>query len=52
MELFDAIRLRHSYRGPFRDLPVPREDLELIVEAGDQGSLRPERPDHDLRHRG
>ena len=25
---------RHSYRGPFRDEPVPREHLRRIVEAG------------------
>ena len=34
MELFEAIRERYSYRGPFRDDPVPREDLRRIVEAG------------------
>lgn len=34
MELFEAIRRRHSYRGPFRDQPVPCADLERIVEAG------------------
>ncbi|HHX65909.1 MAG TPA: nitroreductase [Chloroflexi bacterium] len=34
MELFEAIAKRHSYRGTFTDQPVPREDLERIVEAG------------------
>ena len=34
MELFEAIAKRHSYRGPFTDAPVPREDLRRIVEAG------------------
>ena len=34
MELFEAIAKRHSYRGPFRDLPVDRADLRHIVEAG------------------
>ncbi|HQP90064.1 MAG TPA: nitroreductase family protein, partial [Bacteroidales bacterium] len=34
MELFDAIAKRHSYRGPFLDRPVPREDLRRIVQAG------------------
>jgi len=34
MELFDAICLRHSYRGPMENTPVPREDLERIVGAG------------------
>lgn len=34
MELFEAIRERYSYRGAFREDPIPREDLERIVEAG------------------
>ncbi len=34
MELFEAIQNRHSYRGPFLDQPVPREDLRRIVHAG------------------
>ncbi|RMG04478.1 MAG: nitroreductase, partial [Planctomycetota bacterium] len=34
MDVFEAIRRRHSYRGPFTDAPVPREDLRKIVEAG------------------
>ena len=34
MELFDAICLRHSYRGPMESTPVSREDLERIVGAG------------------
>ncbi|MCS7306281.1 MAG: nitroreductase family protein [Thermoguttaceae bacterium] len=34
MEVFEAIAKRHSYRGPFLDKPVPREDLVKIVEAG------------------
>lgn len=36
MELFEAIRLRHSYRGAFEPRPVPREDLQRIVQAGVQ----------------
>lgn len=36
MELFEAIAKRHSYRGPFRDIPVPREHLRQIVQAGIQ----------------
>ncbi len=36
MELFEAIRRRHSYRGPMKDQPVPREDLLRIVQAGIQ----------------
>ncbi|MGQ9576863.1 MAG: nitroreductase family protein [Thermoguttaceae bacterium] len=36
MELFEAIARRHSYRGPFADVPVPREDLRKIVQAGIQ----------------
>ena len=34
MELFDAIKKRASYRGPFTDTSVPREHLEQIVDAG------------------
>ena len=36
MDLFDAIAKRRSYRGPFTDAPVPREDLQKIVQAGIQ----------------
>lgn len=34
MELFDAIRRRHSYRGAFQPVPVPEADLWKIAEAG------------------
>lgn len=34
MELMEAIEKRHSYRGPFKESTVPREDLRKIVEAG------------------
>lgn len=34
MELFEAFAERHSYRGEFKNMPVPREDLAKIVEAG------------------
>lgn len=34
MEVFEAIARRHSYRGPFKDQPVSRDDLRRIVEAG------------------
>ena len=34
MDLFEAISKRHSYRGPYRDQPVPRNDLRRIVQAG------------------
>jgi nitroreductase len=36
MDLFDAIAQRYSYRGAFTDAPVPRADLEKIVQAGIQ----------------
>lgn len=36
MDLFDAIAKRCSYRGEFADAPVPRADLEKIVQAGIQ----------------
>jgi len=34
MDLFEAIKKRHCYRGAFTDTSVPREDLEKIVQAG------------------
>lgn len=34
MDLFEAIAKRHSYRGPYGNTPVPRGDLQAIVEAG------------------
>jgi nitroreductase len=34
VDVFEAIARRHSYRGPFRAQPVPREDLRRIVQAG------------------
>ena len=34
MELFEAIKKRHCYRGAFTDAAVAREDLEKIVQAG------------------
>ncbi|MBU0639119.1 MAG: nitroreductase family protein [Planctomycetes bacterium] len=34
MDVFEAIARRHSYRGPFRDQPIPRADLRRIVQAG------------------
>ena len=34
MDLFDAIRSRHSYRGKYLPDPVPREHLRAIMEAG------------------
>jgi nitroreductase len=36
MDLFDAIAARASYRGEFTTSPVPRADLEKIVQAGIQ----------------
>lgn len=34
MDTFDAIKNRYSYRGPYQNVPVPREDLKKILEAG------------------
>ncbi len=34
MNVLEAIRNRHSYRGRYKDIPVPREDLVRIMEAG------------------
>ena len=36
MDLFEAISKRYCYRGEFTDVPVPRADLEKIVQAGIQ----------------
>jgi len=32
--IFDVLFSRSSYRGKYKDSPVPREDLELIIKAG------------------
>ena len=34
MNVLEAIRCRHSYRGKYKDIPVPREDLRKIMQAG------------------
>ncbi len=34
MDILDAIRRRHSYRGRYAETPVPREHLRAILEAG------------------
>lgn len=34
MVTLDAIRLRCSYRGKYKNTPVPRADLTRILEAG------------------
>ncbi len=34
MNVMNAIRSRHSYRGRYKNTPVPREDLIRIMEAG------------------
>lgn len=34
MTLWEAIEKRHSYRGKYAAVPVPREDLRRIMEAG------------------
>jgi nitroreductase len=36
MEVFEAIARRYSYRGPFTDAAIPRDDLRKIVQAGIQ----------------
>ena len=33
MDFFEAVAKRYSYRGEFTDAPVPRGDLEKIVQA-------------------
>ncbi len=34
MDLFEAIKKRHSYRKDFQDVKIPKEDLEKIVQTG------------------
>ena len=34
MNVLEAIEKRHSYRGIYKDIPVPRRDLIKIMEAG------------------
>jgi nitroreductase len=34
MDVFTAIKKRHSYRGDFLEKPVPRETLTAVVTAG------------------
>jgi nitroreductase len=34
MNVLETILKRHSYRGKYKDTPVPREDLVRIMEAG------------------
>jgi len=34
MDVFDAIKNRYSFRGTYKNIPVPREDLKKILEAG------------------
>ncbi len=36
MDVFEAIARRYSYRGPFTDAKIPRDDLRKIVQAGIQ----------------
>jgi hypothetical protein len=39
MELFQAIQARHSYRGTFKNLPVPEDDPRNVVQAGQRKSF-------------
>jgi nitroreductase len=34
MDIFETIENRHSYRGPFEDKLIPREDIRKILKAG------------------
>ena len=34
MNTFDALSGRYSYRGSYQSIPVPRDDLEKIMQAG------------------
>ena len=32
--VMELMHMRHSYRGKYKDIPVPRKDLEAIMSAG------------------
>lgn len=34
MDVFSALTERHSYREPFKPIPIPQKDLRAIVDAG------------------
>ena len=34
MDTFEALATRYSYRGMYQNTPVPRQDLEKIMQAG------------------
>jgi len=34
MDIIECIQKRYSYRGPYKNTPVPRENLEIILKAG------------------
>lgn len=34
MNVLEVIRKRHSYRGKYSQLPISRDDLKTIMEAG------------------
>lgn len=34
MNVIEAIHYRHSYRGKYKDIPIPKEDLIRIMQAG------------------
>ena len=34
MDILECIQKRYSYRGSYKNAPVPREDLEKIMKAG------------------
>ena len=34
MDIFECIQKRYSYRGPYKNISVNREDLEKIIKAG------------------
>jgi nitroreductase len=34
MDFFECVEKRYSYRGAFKNIQVPREDLEKIIKAG------------------
>lgn len=39
MNVFEAVNMRRSYRGKFKDVTVPREDLVKILGVPDDYDL-------------
>ncbi|MDL2236796.1 nitroreductase family protein [Christensenellaceae bacterium OttesenSCG-928-K19] len=34
MDFFEVVKMRHSYRKAFKDVAIPKEEVEMILDAG------------------